>query len=80
MNKLTVTLKHEYVYKALAETAQKRGIPVEVMAVEVLEDWYDDLFLMEDLTTHKEALAEYKEKGGIDAAEYFRQRIEVNRR
>jgi hypothetical protein len=71
MKKLVISVENDFVYEAVQREAEKRHLSIAQMATEILEDWYDDLFLEEDLAEHDAAMAEYREKGGVEASECF---------
>lgn len=60
--KLTLIIEEDFVAEALKEAAQDRDLTTTQMALEIIRDWYDGLFLEEDLRDHEESLAEYKKK------------------
>lgn len=70
--KLTIIIDEDFVADAVTEEAKQRGLSPEQLALEIVRDWYDSLSGEEDLADHGAALAEYREKGGIEARELFR--------
>ena len=55
---IPVQAENDYVLQAVREEAQRRGISVAEMIWAIVEDWYDDLFLEEDLRAIEEARRE----------------------
>ncbi len=55
---IAVNLENEYVLKALEEEAGRHGITVAELIAAIVEDWFDDLFLEEDLRAVEQAKRE----------------------
>jgi len=71
-NPISVKLENEYVLEALQEEADRRGITVPELIVAIVEDWYDDLFLEDDLRAIEQAK---QEPGGAIPWKQIRKRF-----
>lgn len=72
---IPVKLANKYALEALQEEADRRGISLAELIAAIVEDWYDDLFLQEDIKTIQQA----KQESGSaipwqDVAKRFSQR------
>ena len=73
MGKLTVVLEEAALSTAVEAEAAKAGHSVNEVVVEALEQWLADVELDErERAAVDAARAEYKEKGGVEAHEFFR--------
>ena len=72
MKKMTVVLDDDLYTAAKVEAARRNRALKEIVA-EALQEWLE---VQEDLELGpliEEAMADYREKGGIEAEEFFRQ-------
>ncbi len=73
MKKMTVVIDNDDLYTAIKVEAARRNRPLKEIVAEALREWLE---VQEDLELGpiiEEAMAEYREKGGIEAEEFFRQ-------
>ena len=74
---IPVKLVNKYALEALQEEADRRGISVAELIAAIVEDWYDDLFLEEDLRAIEEAK---QEPGAAIPWEEVKKRIQKSKR
>ena len=68
----TLTLNDE-LYSALQERSEETGRPIGELVSEAIESWlFDDELDEAELAEIEAAEREYKEKGGMEAGEFFR--------
>ncbi|MBI2911168.1 MAG: hypothetical protein HYY05_03430 [Chloroflexi bacterium] len=79
MKKMTVLFEDEALYTAVKVEAARRNCPLKDLVTEALREWLE---LQEDaelLPVIDAAEAEWREEGGIEAGELFRQIEESER-
>jgi plasmid stability protein len=69
--KITLDLADDELYRAIKIEAAHRDRSVREIVEEALRDWLDKIDDEEDVPAAVAALADYREHGGIDAAEFF---------
>ena len=72
MKHVTVLFEDEELYAAMEEEAARRQLPLQTVITEALREWLESQEDAELLPAVDAALAEWREKGGIEAAEFFR--------
>ncbi len=73
MKKMTVVIDNDDLYTAIKVEAARRNRPLKEIVAEALREWLE---LQEDLELGpiiEEARRELREKGGIEANQFFRQ-------
>lgn len=71
MKKLTVMLD-DNLYTATKVEAARRNRPLKEVVSQAIAEWLETQEDLELAPLIEEAIAEYKEKGGVDADEFFR--------
>ena len=72
MKKMTVVLEDD-LYTATKVEAARRNRSLREIVAEALQEWLETREDMELTPLIEEAMAEYREKGGVEAEEFFRQ-------
>lgn len=65
MKKVTVVFEDDDLYTALKVQAARLNRPLKALVAEALEVWLEAEEEVEDIAAFREAMAEYREKGGI---------------
>ena len=73
MKRMTVIFEDEALYTAVKVEAARRNRPLKDIVTEALREWLEAQEDAELLPAIEEAQAEWKEKGGTEAGEFFRQ-------
>ncbi len=73
MKKMTVIFEDEDLYTAVKVEAARRNRPLKQLVTEALREWLEDQEDAELLPIIDASLAEWQEKGGIEASEFFKQ-------
>lgn len=72
MQKLTITIDDEALFKAMQDEAEFTGCSVEDIVIRALQFWKVETELdEEELRELEEARKEWQENGGMDAREFF---------
>jgi len=74
VQRLVLNIDDEELLDRLESEAERRGTPLENLALEALEWGVEAMEAAQDLADSEIALAEYELEGGIDAFKYFRER------
>lgn len=69
--KITLDLADAELYRAIKVEAARRDRTVRDVVEEALNDWLDRLDDVEDIAVADAAMEDYRQRGGIDAAEVF---------
>ena len=70
---MTVLFEDEALYTAVKVEAARRNLSLKDMVTEALREWLEDQEDTELLPALEAARAEWREKGGTEAQEFFRQ-------
>ncbi len=73
MKRMTVIFEDESLYREIKMEAARRDKPLKVLVTEALRAWLEDQEDNEVLPAIETARTEWKEKGGVEAGEFFRQ-------
>ncbi|HLF07736.1 MAG TPA: hypothetical protein VI789_00085, partial [Dehalococcoidia bacterium] len=73
MRKMTVLFEDEELYTAIKVEAAKRNRLLKDLVTQALREWLEAQEDAELLPVAEAARAEWKEKGGIEAGEFFRE-------
>lgn len=65
MKKVTIVFEDDDLYTALKVQAARWNRPLKALVAEALEVWLEAEEEVEDIAAFREALAEYREKGGV---------------
>ena len=79
MKKMTVVIDNDDLYTAIKVEAARRNRPLKEIVAEALQEWLEVREDLELAPIIEEAMAEYREKGGIEAEKFFRQ-LEAERK
>lgn len=71
--RMTVVFEDPELYTAVKVEAARRGQPLKDLVTEVLREWLEQQEDAEWLTIIEASEAEWREHGGIEATEVFRQ-------
>ena len=72
MQKLTITIEDEALFKAMEDEAEFTGCTVEEIVIRALQFWKVETELdAEEQQILEEARKEWQENGGMDAREFF---------
>ena len=77
--RMTLVFDDEELYTTLKIEAVRRRRPAKDLVAEALREWLETQEDAEVLPEIEEARAEWEEKGGIEAGEFFRQLAEEER-
>lgn len=73
MKRMTVIFEDEALYTAVKVEATRRNKPLKELVPEILKEWLEEQEDIELLPAIEAARGEWREKGGIEAGEFFRQ-------
>ncbi len=79
MKKMTVVFDDDELYTAVKVEAARRNRRLKEIVAEALREWLEVQEDLELAPLIEEAMAEYREKGGVEAEEFFRQ-LEAERK
>ena len=73
MKRMTVIFEDEALYTAVKVEAARRNRPLKDIITEAVREWLEAQEDAELLSTIEQARIEWKEKGGAEGGEFFRQ-------
>ena len=73
MKRMTVVFEDEALYTAVKVEAAKRNRPLKDLVTDVLREWLEQQEDAELLPLIEASEAEWRQHGGVEAGEFFRQ-------